>query len=140
MFNIFTRTEPKNLRRGRPPTRSGVNNFSNVFLRVPWLFYQHNVRRGENPYSQKSKFDAVTQQKWKDSKALNNVNSKEVRLQAKPQILPVALCKVGLCPCRHCSHKNLRFTELLMSEGPRFKHRFLQKCPGEFRYTTITIA
>ena len=25
MFNIFTRTEPKNLRCGRPPTRSGVN-------------------------------------------------------------------------------------------------------------------
>ena len=32
MFNMFTRTEPKNLRCGRPPTRSGVNMFQPIIV------------------------------------------------------------------------------------------------------------
>ena len=39
MFNIFTRTEPKNLRCGRPPTRSGVNRLTmiDIHMIVLWI-------------------------------------------------------------------------------------------------------
>ena len=44
MCNIFTRTEPKNLRCGRPPTRSGVNTYR---LMTSWVKYR--VLRGVIP-------------------------------------------------------------------------------------------
>ena len=40
MFNIFTRTEPKNLRCGRPPTRSGVNI---LFYLYAWYTMHNDV-------------------------------------------------------------------------------------------------